>query len=323
MGFTIEKEAVMKQGTNDTPNNMNGNKGTNNKSYGNKLGYSIFLFILRHIGLGGAYGILVLLIPYYVIFRPSVYQSAKPYLQRRFPEDILMKRYFRLFKYIFVFGQALVDQLYFGFVGESKIKLRFDREPEILDLLRKKPVIFLLSHVGFWEVSMAGSIRFQRKMNVLVDKNFDKNKRKSFYDVRKSGEGAQFNLINVSDSYGGMIEATNALLRGEVVGVTGDRAEEWRTKSVSFLGSPAKFPMIAEQLAVATGASIIALFTAKEDRHTIRYSWKDISTEVLADESLSKDQKIQKMLELYSTALENHVKEHPYLWFNFFDFWKI
>ncbi|HBF36260.1 MAG TPA: hypothetical protein DDW50_02955, partial [Firmicutes bacterium] len=199
----------------------------------------------------------------------------------------------------------------------------FEREAEILDLLKQRPVIFLLSHVGYWEVSMAGSARFQKPMNVLVDKNFDKDKRKSFYDVQKSGSKPRFNLINVSDSYGGMIEATNALMRGEVVGVTGDRAEEWRTKNVPFLGSPAKFPVIAQQLAVATGASVIALFTSKEDPHTIRYSWKDISTEVLADPSLNKDQKIQKMLELYSGALEEHVQKYPYLWFNFFDFWKM
>jgi predicted LPLAT superfamily acyltransferase len=320
MGSIIKKEKGMKQ---VTDNKDNEKKTSQNKRYGNKLGYSIFHFVLRHIGLSGAYGILFLLIPYYVLLRPSVYRCAKPYLRRRFPEDTFLKRYIRLFKYIFIFGQALIDQLYFGFVGESKIKLKFDREPEILDLLNKKPVIFLLSHVGFWEVSMAGSIRFRKQMNVLVDKNFDKDKRKSFYDVRKNGEGPRFNLINVSDSYGGMIEATNALLRGEVVGVTGDRAEEWRTKTVPFLGSPAKFPIIAEQLAVTTGACVIALFTAKDDKQTIRYSWVDISTEVLDNKSLNKDQKIQRMLELYSAALENHIQKHPYLWFNFFDFWKI
>jgi predicted LPLAT superfamily acyltransferase len=288
------------------------------KSYGNKLGYSIFHFVLKNIGLKWAYGILIFLVPYYVILRPGVYQRSKPYLQRRFPDDSFLKRYFRLFKYIFIFGQTLIDQFYFGFVGESKIKLEFDREPEVLELLNQRPVIFLMSHVGFWEVSMAGSMRFNKKMNVMVNKDFDKDKRKSFYDIQAN----KFNLINVSDSYGGMIEATNALLRGEVVGVTGDRADQWRSKSVSFLGSPAKFPVIAGQLAVATGASVIALFTSKEEEFKIHFRWKDISTEVLSDEKLNKDEKIQRMLELYSQELEKHVQNHPYLWFNFFDFWK-
>ena len=308
MGFITEEEVTTR------PSRMKRKKG-----YGNKLGFSIFQFILKNIGLYGAYGILFLIVPYYVIFRPSVYRSSKPYLQRRFPEDSFPQRYSRLFKYIFTFGQALIDQLYFGFVGESKIKLDFKREAEILDLLNKRPVIFIMSHVGFWEVSMAGSGRFHKKLNVMVNQAFDKNKRKSFYDLREK----KFNLINVSDDYGGMIEATNALLRGEAVGVAGDRAEGWRWKTASFLGSPAKFPIVAQQLALATGATIIAIFTSKQGKYGIHIEWKDVSTEVFTDEWLSKDEKIAKMLKLYSEALEEHVQNHPYIWFNFFDFWKM
>lgn len=312
MGFIAQEEENMKRERRRV-------KTKTNKSYGNKLGYSIFHFVLRNIGLNWAYGILIFIIPYYVILRPDIYRRSKPYLQRRFPDDFFLKRYFRLFKYIFVFGQTLIDQFYFGFVGESKFKLEFDREAEILDLLNKRPVIFLMSHVGFWEVSMAGSVKFNKKMNVMVNKDFDKDKRKSFYDI----QGHNFNLINVSDNYGGMIEATNALLRSEVVGVTGDRAEQWRSKSISFFGSPAKFPTIAQQLAVATGASVIALFTSKKEKSKIHFRWKDISTEVLSDEKLSKEEKIQRMLEIYAEELEKHLQNYPYLWFNFFDFWKM
>jgi predicted LPLAT superfamily acyltransferase len=311
MGPIADEEINMKRKSQE--------KSNQNKSYGNKLGFSAFHFILKNIGLNCAYGILVFLVPYYVILRPSVYLRAKPYLQRRFPDDSFMKRYFRLFKYVFIFGQTLIDQFYFGFVGESKIKLEIDREPEILELLNNRPVIILMSHIGFWEVAMAGSTRFNRKLNVMVNKDFDKEKRQSFYDI----QGNKFNLINVSDSYGGMIEATNALLRGEVVGVTGDRADQWRSKTVSFLGSPAKLPVIAQHLAVATGASVIVLLSSKEGKFKIRFRWKDISTEVLSEEKLNKDEKIQRMLELYSEELETHVQKHPYLWFNFFDFWKM
>lgn len=310
MGLVVKEEVTMKH-------TMTGKK--EKRGYGNKLGYSIFHFVLKHTGLYWAYGILFILVPYYVIFRPSVYQCSKPYLKRRFPGDSYFIRYLRLIKYIYIFGQALIDQLYFGFVDESKFELDFQREPEILDLLKKGPVIFLMSHVGFWEVSMAGSTRFNKTLNVMVNEDFDKDKRKSFYDIKVK----KFNLINVSGNYGGMVEATNALLKGEALGVTGDRAEQWRTKSVPFLGSPAKFPIIAQQLAVATGASVIALFTSKHGHYGIRIEWEDISTEVLVDNNLTKDEKIERMLKNYSEALEKHIQKYPYLWFNFFDFWKM
>lgn len=309
MGHVIKEEGTMK----------NRWARAKNSGYGTKLGYAIFYFVLKNIGISWAYGMLYLLVPYYVLFRPAVYQLAKPYLQRRFPQDSFLKRYLRLFKYLLIFGQTLIDQFYFGFVGESKIKLEFDREQEVLELLKEKPVIFLMSHVGFWEISMAGSGRFNRIMNVMVDKNYDKFKRKSFYDFTQNN----FHLINVTENYGGMIEATNALLRGEVVGVTGDRAEQWRTKTVSFFGSPAKFPVIAEQLAVATGTPVLALFTEKVKKFTIRLKWTDISEGILNDEGLSKEEKIGKMLERYVKELEEHLRENPYIWFNFFDFWKM
>ncbi len=294
------------------------NKRKTNKSYGNKLGFLIFYFIMRNIGVKWAYCLLLFIVPYYVIFRPDIYFQSKPYLERRFPNDSFIKRYLRLFKYIYIFGQTLIDQVYFGFVGESKYKLDFEREPEALELLYKKPVIFLMSHVGFWEVSMAGSVRFNKKLNVLVNKNFDKDKRKSFYDIQEQ----RFKLINVTENYGGMIEATNVLLQGELLGVTGDRAEQWRSKMVTFLGSPARFPVVAQQLALATGASLVALFSAKEKDSRIKLYWKDISTDVLQDEKLTKEEKIQKMLENYVDELEKYLQDYPYFWFNFFDFWQ-
>lgn len=294
-------------------------RGETAKSYGNKLGYAIFYFLLQYMGLKWAYGLLFLIVPYYVLFKPGIYQRAKPYLQKRFPEDHFFKRYLRLFKYIFIFGQILIDQFYFGLVGESQIELHFEREDEILALLNQKPVIFLMSHVGFWEIAMAGSSRFDKTLNVLVNRDFDQNKRKRFYDLQKQ----RFKLINVAEQYGGMIEATNALLNGEVVGVAGDRAEHWRSKIIPFLGFPAKFPTIAPQLAVATDAAVIALFSSKEKPFVIRLHWKDISAGVLAQEGLSREDKIQKMLELYRDELEKHLQDHPYLWFNFFDFWRM
>jgi predicted LPLAT superfamily acyltransferase len=310
MGFAVaEEETIMDQRKIEAGGS---------KSYGNKLGYSIFRFVLKNFGLKWAYGILLLIIPYYVILRPSVYRRAKPYLQRRFPDDSFSRRYLRLFKYVYIFGQYLIDQLYFGFVGESQIKLNFEREAEILALLEQKPVIFLMSHVGYWEVAMAGSARFNKQLNVLVNRTFDKDKRKSFYDIREN----RINLISIVDQYGGMIEATNALLRGEAVGVAGDRAEQWRSQQVAFLGAPAQFPVIAQQLAVATGATIIALFTSKGAMGTVDLHWRDISTEVLSVPNLSKEAKIQRMLETYSEALETYLRDHPYIWFNFFDFWK-
>ncbi|MGA2141058.1 MAG: hypothetical protein ABSG94_01430 [Brevinematales bacterium] len=291
------------------------------KNYGNKAGYKIFEITLRYLGLDFAYGLLLFIVPYYIFFRPSVYKNSKPYLMRRFPGDSFIQRYLRLFKYIFTFGQSLIDQYYFGFSGEPAIKLDFDREQEMLDLLEKKPVIFVMSHLGYWEVAMAGSSRFKKKMNVMVNMEVDKNKRKSFYDIRKNGGELKF--IDIAGDYGGMIEAANALMLGEVVGVTGDRAAGWRTKTASFLGDPARFPVIAELLALPTGAAVVVLLTSKASRYHIRFHWKDISAGVISDKTLSRDEKIEKMLELYTGELENHVRDNPYLWFNFFDFWEL
>jgi predicted LPLAT superfamily acyltransferase len=36
----------------------------------------------------------------------------------------------------------------------------------------------------------------------------------------------------------------------------------------------------------------------------------------------SKKEKIRRYTELYAEKLENYVTKHPYMWFNYFDFWK-
>lgn len=289
-----------------------------NKSYGNKFGFLFFQFILKNVGLKAAYGILFLIVPYYVIFRPSVYKRSRPYLKRRFPNDNCIVRFLRLFKYIYTFGITLIDQLYYGYTGELKDQIELERKEELLELVNKKPAIFLMSHVGYWEISMATTINFNKKMNVLLNKNFDKNKRNSFYDLQDN----DFNIINVTEQFGGMIELTNALLGGEMIGVMGDRAEQWRSKTCSFLGSPASFPIIAQQLALATGASVITIFAVKNDRSKIELLWNDISSDVLSNDNLTKEEKIQRMIDNYSNELKKFVDKYPYYWFNFFDFWK-
>lgn len=292
-----------------------------NKNYGNKLGYDIFAWLMKNTGVVPAYCLLALIIPYYMLFRPGVYRSAKPYLQHRFPQDSGIKRYFRSFKYTYIFGQFLIDQAYFGFVGENKFKFIFERKEEIVQLTQDQPVIFLMSHLGYWEISIAASECLKKQVSILVDQSVDKNKRQSFYDRRKDDFG--FKFISAVDDYGGMIEAVNALLRKEIVGVTGDRAEKWRCASTIFMGDNAKFPIIAQQLALATNAPIIALFTYGKPKMEIHIEWVDVSSSALNDATLNKEQKIEKMLSLYAGALEKHLERYPYLWFNFFDFWKV
>lgn len=288
-------------------------------NYGGRLGYGIFQWAIRRLGVVPAYAMLAFVVPYYVIFRPSARRSAAPYLRRRFPRFGALRRFFATIGYFYRFGQVLVDQGAMGILGPEHFHVEFDRRDWMEALLaRGRGLVLVASHVGNWQTAMASvdslgvpvSFQFRREAHT---------EGRHFFDL--AGRSSDFRLISPDVFLGGMVEMFQSLRRGECVAVMGDRAFGARTRRRRFLGAMAPFPISGQYLAHATGATVVALLTVRTGRLRYRLECHDLGRG-LDLEAMDRDEAIDALLTRYVEALERHVEKYPFMWFNFFDFWK-
>jgi predicted LPLAT superfamily acyltransferase len=108
---------------------------------------------------------------------------------------------------------------------------------------------------------------------------------------------------------------------GAFVGMLGDRTPGGEaTQVVEFLGAPAKFPIGPMRLAALLGGETVLMLGLYLGRNRYR-----VVFEPLADFSgvsrEGRDDAIRAAVVRYARRLEAHCRQHPYNWFNFFDFW--
>ncbi|HAB28688.1 MAG TPA: lipid A biosynthesis acyltransferase, partial [Xanthomarina gelatinilytica] len=80
------------------------------KSRGTVLGYKIFVFFMKKVGIGAAYFILYFVAAYFCFFSKDSTKSIYYYLRHRLKYSKL-KSVFGIFKSYYVFGQTILDKI--------------------------------------------------------------------------------------------------------------------------------------------------------------------------------------------------------------------
>ncbi len=287
--------------------------------YGNRLGFAIFHWILKLIGLTPAYLLLMLVTPYYIIFRPSVFRSSDHYLRRRFPSKSIVARYLSCFRYIYIFGQILIEQVSLGLLGSKRMKVSFPDRKKLFELSKRKKrgLVLLTTHVGPWQSVMATIDRMASNVYFYFDvENWEGG---HFFDLASQRE--HFHFISPRNHLPGIIEATKVLYNGECLAVMGDIVETKNNIKAPFFNDEAQFPSLPYRLAVSTDSDIAVLLTARigSMEYYIEY---ECLTEGLDKEEFSRGELESILAGRYAKFLERFLEKYPYMWFNFFDFWK-
>jgi predicted LPLAT superfamily acyltransferase len=286
-------------------------------SKGSPLGNRIFMWLISHLGLAPAYLLLVLVSFYYALFDYKSKRALKSYWAHLDKKAGFM----RLWKHFFRFGMSLLDRYFFLLKNKKTLSFRTINEEAIVAAIQqKKGVVLLSAHIGNWEI--AGNLLFDRietPINVtMVDA--EKTKIKEVFSAAFANR--RVNIIPIgNDGLSFILAIHRALSRGEIVCMHGDRMLGNKGAIVRFLGEPVEFPVGPFSIAAITGAPVIPIFALKKGLFS--YEMKAakpiyISNDPHADRTVS----VACALENYVELLEQVVKENPYEWFNFYDFWK-
>jgi predicted LPLAT superfamily acyltransferase len=291
------------------------------KRIGSKFQHSIFYFAIRIGGRRLAYGLLYVVVAYYVLFSPLARTRAGFYLERRFRGKSAMGRLLDCYRLCLELGRVLVDRAAVGIIGPSALR----GELLGLDLLLKlrnegKGMILLTSHVGCWQAAMSALEGLNRPVHLLMRREDGELDRHYF---EHTGTPSPYGIIDPSGYLGGALEMTGALNRGEIVCIMGDRVfgNDANAVEMEFLGDKAQFPVSAFRLAAATGAPVIVLFSCKTGRNAFEVSAAKI-IRVPGNIGRKSKETLGPYIQQYIDSLEAYVETNPYQFFNFYDMWR-
>ncbi len=282
------------------------------KSKGTVLGYKIFVFFIRKVGIRAAYGLLFFVASYYFIFLTKSNRAIFYYFRRRLGYSWWRAKRSVFWSY-FTFGQTIIDKISIAAGMRNKFTYEFDGIDLLHQLLReKKGGVMISAHVGNFEIAehFFGEIDLDFQIN-LVTTDLEHSAIKHYLESITKKSGIKF--IIIKEDLGHIFEINAALARNELVCFTGDRYFEGvKYLEADLLGQAAKFPSGPFLIASRLKVPVVFVYVMKEPN--LHYHLYARRAEVR-----HRDEKA--LLQAYVDSVEAIIGRYPLQWFNYFDFW--
>lgn len=282
------------------------------KSKGTVLGYKIFIFFIKKLGVRAAYGLLYFVAFYYFLFSLNSSKSIYKYYRNRLDYSSF-KSIIHIYKSYLIFGKTIIDKVAISSGLRNQFTYEFDGVETIIELLEKRQGgIMISAHVGNFEIAEFFFDEIDTRSQIhLVTTDAERRNIKEY--MEKVTVRSKIKFILVQDDMSHIFEINNALSEGELVCFTGDRyMSDTKVMTETILGAPASFPAGPFLLASRLKVPVLFVYVMKEtNKHYHLYSRK-------AD---FENRDAQGLLKEFTKSVEWVLKKYPTQWFNYFDFW--
>ena len=285
------------------------------KSKGSALGYSIFVTVIKKLGVRTAYLLLSMVAFYYFLFSFRSSKIIFNFYHRKLNYNVAVSLY-KLYRNYYSLGQSLIDKIAIMSGSGNKYTFNFDGEENLRTITSlKKGGLLLSAHIGNWEIAGYLLKRLNTRINIVM---FDGEHQKiKEYLTTITGKNTA-NIIIIKNDISHIFEIAEALKNNELVCMHADRFVEGnKTLACNFLGEPANFPLGPFLLAAKFKVPVAYVFAMKEN--TFHYHF--FSTDVKDYSAYDKEELISHMLKDFTKEMETKVKAYPEQWFNYYDFW--
>ncbi len=278
------------------------------KSQANAIGFSIFLWMIRRLGLGCAYILLKFVAVYYLFFSKQANQSLITFLRKvNIPSPSSVRNRYKVFD---LFGQSLIDKLAVYMGAGSKLTFDFNNEAQLHELAANgRGAILLGAHLGNWEIAGQLLYRIDASIHIVMLNNEHEQIKKL---LEKHASGKSFSIIPISDDISFVIKIKEALDAGGFVCMHADRyLKGMRTLKTTFLSLEATFPYGPFYMGSRLGAPVAFVYAMKDSKYHYRFSCSEAYN----------GEKAEVLLDQYVAHLEAKAKAYPHQWYNFYNFW--
>ncbi|MDA3952834.1 MAG: hypothetical protein PF485_04250 [Bacteroidales bacterium] len=290
------------------------------QSRGNLLGYKIFIFTLKYLGLSFAYFILFFVSFYFFIFSRSSSKITFQYFRKILKYSRAKARWSIYLNYL-VFGKVILDK--FAILGglKSKFTYNFDGEHHLREMAENKTGgIIVNAHIGNFEIAGQLLERLNTRINILMLDAEHQKIKKYLTEILTNKE---VNIIPIQSDFSHIVPISKALIDKELIAMAGDRfIQDSKVCEVDFMGQKAFFPTGPFYLAARFGVPVTFAFAMKESKtHYHFFATAPEKVKRFKDPE-EQEQELVRFVGKYAKEFERILRMYPLQWFNYYHFWK-
>ena len=280
------------------------------------------LMVWISLRLGRPFGRILLrgIVLYYLLLAPAARRASRAYLTRVFGRHA---RWRDIYRHLFVFATTIHDRVYLLSERFDMFDIRV-KGGELVDaaLAAGRGAFLIGGHFGSFEVLRAiGRTRPNLRVAIMM---YEENARNVNAALATVNPAVKRDVIALGRPEA-MLEAREYLDAGAMIGMLADRTLRQdggdTLLPLEFLGGRVGFPLGPMRMAAMLKRPVI--FLTGVYRGGNRY---DVHFEALADFSETprseRAAQVDAAVARYAHLLEQHCRQAPYNWFNFFDFWR-
>ncbi|PWT78685.1 MAG: lipid A biosynthesis acyltransferase [Bacteroidetes bacterium] len=286
------------------------------KSRGNKLGYRIFVQILKSGGVLPAYFLLRFVTVYFYLFSYSSSKIIYEYFHRRLKFS-RTKSLFEIYRNYYLLGQTIIDRIVIMAGIPNRFSFDFDGEDQLRNMVSSGHGGLLISaHIGNWEIAGHLLKRLNTPVNIVM---FDGEHQQIREYLEAITGKMNAKIIVIKNDISHIYAISEALKNNELVCIHGDRFVEGnKTISTNFLNAPALFPIGPFVLASRFDVPVSFVFAMKESNLHYHFFASPIKYYRVADKQLG----IQQVLGDFKAEMEKKIRKYPEQWYNYYNFWQ-
>jgi hypothetical protein len=298
---------------------------TSERERSNLVALRLMAWIALHLGRRVAHLVLVPVTLYFVLFSPTAKRHSKRLLTRALGRPATIRDGWR---HVHAFASVALDRLYFVRGAMHEFDLRVTGAELVDATLAEGGGAFLLgAHLGSFEALHAvGASRPGLRVAMVM---YPDNARMIHAVLNSVAPEFKLGIIAIGRP-GSTLAIRDWLDGGGLVGLLGDRfppgeagvAAREAGAIRAFLGVPARFtdgPLRLAQLLRKRVIFMVGLYRGGR-RYDVRFE-ELADFRQRSDDPAERERALQSAIDAYAARLEALVREAPYNWFNFHDFW--
>lgn len=277
-------------------------------------------WIALHLGRPVARLLLYPISLYFLLFAPRQRRASLNYLERALDRKV---NWLDVARHIHCFASTILDRVYLITAQFDRLEIQFPPENMPLSYSQNGTGCLLLgSHLGSFEVLRSYAVKkCPLPIKILM------------YEGQTPMIVQIFNALNpkvaetmmtLNDSPASLLQVKEAIDSGHAVGMLGDRImQEGKEKTVrcTLLGDDIELPAAPILIASTLKVPLIAFFGIYHGGNRYQIHFELLAEEIILGRK-TRQQDMERYAQQYADILEKHIRNTPYNWFNFYDYWQ-
>ncbi len=259
--------------------------------------------------------VLYFIAAYFVVFAPSAKRASKTFLTRA------LGRVARLpdgFRHVLTFATVVHDRVYWLRGRFDLFDVKISGEEHIAALRAEgRGIVLVGGHFGSFEALRVLGERHGIDAKMLM---YPDNAR-MVMAVLAAINPALIDSVIALGRPESVLHAREHLVAGGCVGILADRTlDDQNTRSVSFLGEPAPFPLGPFRLAAMLRAPVVFMAGSYLGGNRYHLHFEPV-LDFVDIAAPGREVAIFDAQDRFVDLLQTHCQKTPWNWFNFYDFW--